>query len=112
MLEKERKCLKCGSSDHQLAVWSKVQERNGVRQTDKPTPNQASAVGNRPRVPVRVYTLDHPQVSNPTEVVECTIPILRRLAKVLVDPGVLHSFVSFTFMCGVDIKLVRLPYDL
>ena len=104
--------MKCGSSDHQLATCPKAQERSGVCQMDKPTPSQASAVGNRPRVPARVYALNHQQVPNPTEVVEGTIPIFHRLAKVLVDPGALHSFVSSAFMCGVDIKSARLRYDL
>ena len=64
-----------------------------------------------PRVPARVYALDHQQVPNPMEVVEGTILIFHRLTKVLVDHSASHSFVSLAFMCGVDINPVRLPYD-
>ena len=48
----------------------------------------------------------------PTEVVEGTIPVFHRLAKILIDPGATHSFVSPTFMLGIDVKVERLPYDL
>ena len=43
---------------------------------------------------------------------ESTIPVFHRLAKSLIDPGATHSFVNPTFMCGLDVKVERLPYDL
>ena len=45
-------------------------------------------------------------------VVEGTIPIFHRSAKILIDPSATHSFVNPTFMCGIDVKAKRLPYDL
>ena len=44
--------------------------------------------------------------------VESTIPIFHRLVKVLIDPGATHSFVNPNFMSGIDVKPIKLPYDL
>ncbi|XP_027155773.1 uncharacterized protein LOC113756211 [Coffea eugenioides] len=44
--------------------------------------------------------------------VESTIPVFHRLAKILIDSGATHSFVNPEFMCGIDIQPVSLPYDL
>ena len=30
----------------------------------------------------------------------------------MIDPDATHSFVNPTFMCGIDVKAERLPYDL
>lgn len=38
--------------------------------------------------------------------------MLRNLLSILIDPGAMHSFVNPTFMCGIDVKIERLPYDL
>ena len=48
------------------------------------------------------------------EVVEGTIPVFHRLAKILINPGATHSFVSPAFMLGIDMKVEveRLPYEL
>ncbi|XP_071923175.1 uncharacterized protein [Coffea arabica] len=43
---------------------------------------------------------------------EGTLPIFHRLARVLIDPGATHSFVNPTFMSEIDVKPVRLPFDL
>ena len=60
----------------------------------------------------RVYALDYQQIPDSTEVVEGTIHIFQYLAKVLIDPGVTHSFVDSNFMSGIDVKPIKLPYDL
>ena len=39
------------------------------------------------------------------------IPIFHRLAKVLIDSGVTHSFVNSNFMSGIDMKPIKLFYD-
>ena len=59
-----------------------------------------------------MYSLEPQQVPDSSEVVEGTITIFHRFAKVLVDPGATHSFVNPNFMCGIDIKPASLPYDL
>ena len=60
----------------------------------------------------RVYILDQQAVPEPSKVVEGTIPVFHRLAKILIDPGATHSFVNPTFIYGIDVKAERLPYDL
>ena len=40
------------------------------------------------------------------------IPIFHCLAKVLIEFGATHSFVNSKFMSGVDVKPIKLPYDL
>ncbi|XP_071939911.1 uncharacterized protein [Coffea arabica] len=78
------------------------------------TPNARpnTSGGSRPTVPARVYAIDDQPVPDSSEVVEGTLSIFHRLAKVLIDPGATHSFVNPTFMSGIDVKPVRLPFDL
>ena len=108
---KESKCLRCGSAEHQIANCPKISE-NGGSQGGATSSRQTASGGSRPKVPARVYALDSQPVPDPSEVVEGTLPIFHRLAKVLIDPGATHSFVNPAFMCGIDVKPVRLPYDL
>ncbi|XP_071917014.1 uncharacterized protein [Coffea arabica] len=100
------KCLKCGSNEHQISGCPKVQEGT----TPNARPNTSG--GSRPTVPARVYAMDDQPVPDSSDVVEGTLPIFHRLAKVLIDPGATHSFVNPTFMSGIDVKPVRLPIDL
>ena len=44
--------------------------------------------------------------------VEGTLPVFHRLAKILIDPGATHSFVNLNFLSGIDLKPIKLPYDL
>ena len=60
----------------------------------------------------RVYALNQHQVPNPSEVIEGTIPVFYRLAKILIESGATHSFVNLNFNCAIDVKAERLPYDL
>ena len=63
-------------------------------------------------MPVRVYALDQQQVPNSFEVVEVMIPVFHRLAKILIGLGATHSSVNPNFLCEIDVKAKRLPYDL
>nr|XP_027109267.1 uncharacterized protein LOC113729140 [Coffea arabica] len=103
---KQGKCLKCGSSEHQISGCPKIQDDGTLNA------GPANSGGNRPTVPARVYTIDDQPVPDSSEVVEGTLPIFQRLARVLIDPGATHSFVNPTFMSGIDVKPVRLPFDL
>mgnify|MGYP004723277925 FL=1 len=47
-----------------------------------------------------------------TEVVECTIPVFNRLAKILINPGAMHSFVIVDFINRIGMKFNKLPYEL
>ncbi|XP_071905696.1 uncharacterized protein [Coffea arabica] len=103
---KQGKCLKCGSNEHQIFGCPKMQEGT----TSNARPNTSG--GSRPTVPARVYAIDDQPVPDSSEVVEGTLPIFHRLAKVLIDPGATHSFVNPSFMSGIDVQPVRLPFDL
>ncbi|XP_071924789.1 uncharacterized protein [Coffea arabica] len=78
------------------------------------TPNARpnTSGGSRPTAPARVYAIDDQPVPDSSEVVEGTLPIFHRLAKVLIDPGATHSFVNPSFMFEIDVRPVRLPFDL
>nr|XP_027062810.1 uncharacterized protein LOC113689203 [Coffea arabica] len=104
--KKQGRCLRCGSSEHQISGCPKVQE--GTPQKARPN----TSGGSRPTVPARVYAIDDQPVPDSSEVVEGTLPIFHRLAKVLIDPGATHSFVNPSFMSGIDMQPVRLPFDL
>ncbi|XP_071920667.1 uncharacterized protein [Coffea arabica] len=111
--KKLKKCLVCGSSEHQIATCPvKNRDGNGGTQSEKSNPKQPTASTSRPKTSARVFALDHRRVPDSSEVVEGTIPIFHRLAKLLIDPGATHSFVNPAFMCGIAVNPVKLPYDL
>ncbi|XP_071928152.1 uncharacterized protein [Coffea arabica] len=104
--KKGGKCLRCGSSEHQIFGCSKMQD--GGTLNARP----ATSGGDRPKVPARVYAIDDQPVPDSSEVVEGTLPIFHQLARVLIDPGATHSFVNPNFMSGIDVQPVRLPFDI
>nr|XP_027088588.1 uncharacterized protein LOC113709944 [Coffea arabica] len=106
---KARKCLRCGSTEHQIANCPLISD---TQSAGKSNPKPTNVGGTRSRAPARVYSLDQQSVPELTEVVECTIPVFHCLSKILIDPSATHSFVSPTFMLGIDVKVERLPYDL
>ncbi|XP_027184046.1 uncharacterized protein LOC113782353 [Coffea eugenioides] len=110
---KQGKCLICGSAEHQISsCFNASMEGENTQQLARSASKQSSAEGGRQKVPTRVYALDNQQISNPTEVVECTIPVFHRLARVLIDFRATYSFVDPNFMKGVDVKCDFLPFDL
>ncbi|XP_027151966.1 uncharacterized protein LOC113780390 [Coffea eugenioides] len=110
---KERKCLCCGSAEHQIANCSVLpREARVTTQSSKANSGQSKMEGTKPKVPAQVYSLEQHQVPDSSGVVEGTIPIFHHLARILIDPGATHSIVNPDFMCGIDIKPVSLPYDL
>ncbi|XP_027067801.1 uncharacterized protein [Coffea arabica] len=110
---KLRKCLRCGSSEHHLAGGPvKNREGNGGAQPEKSNHKQPTVSGSRPKSSSMVFALDYQRAPESSEVVEGTIPVFHRLAKLLIDPGATHSFVNPTFMCGIDLSPIKLPYDL
>nr|XP_027088578.1 uncharacterized protein LOC113709934 [Coffea arabica] len=110
---KERKCLRCGSAEHQIASCPILpREARVTPQSSKANSGQSKVEGTRPNVPARVYSLEQHQVPDSSEIVEGTIPVFHRLVRILIDLGATHSFVNPDFMCRIDIKPVSLPYDL
>ncbi|XP_027169138.1 uncharacterized protein LOC113768828 [Coffea eugenioides] len=109
---KERRCLRCGSAEHQIANCPVLpREARVTTQSSKANSGQSKVEGTKPKVPARVYSLEQQQVLDSSGVVEGTIPVFHRLARILIDPGATHSFVNPDFMCGIDITPVSLPYD-
>ncbi|XP_027182086.1 uncharacterized protein LOC113780486 [Coffea eugenioides] len=107
------KCLFCGSVEHQLASCPTAPRVGGSSQRPEKLISKQTSIGeSRPMVPARIYALDYQQIPDATEVVEDTIPIFYRLVKILIDPGATHSLVYPNFMSGIDLKPIKLPYDL
>ena len=80
-----RKCLVCGSSEHQIATCPvKNRDENGGTQPEKSNPKQPTASASRPKTSTRVFALNHQRVPESSEVVEGTIPVFHRLAKLLI----------------------------
>ncbi|XP_027157418.1 uncharacterized protein LOC113758945 [Coffea eugenioides] len=110
---KMRKCLRCGSFEHQIAACLvKNHDGNEGAQPEKSNPKQPTATGSRPKSSTRVFALDYQRAPESSEVVEGTIPVFHHLAKLLIDPGATHSFVNPAFMCGIAVNPVKLPYNL
>ncbi|XP_027124189.2 uncharacterized protein [Coffea arabica] len=110
---KEKKCLRCRSAEHQIASCPvQPREARGSTQSSKAISGQSKVEGTKPKVPVRVYSLEQRPVPDSVEVVEGTIPIFHRLVRILIDSGATHSFVNPEFMCGIDVTPVNLPYEL
>ncbi|XP_027169505.1 uncharacterized protein LOC113769237 [Coffea eugenioides] len=110
---KQNKCLRCGSAEHRLASCPvQPREAKGITQSSKATSIQSRVEGAKPKVPARVYSIEQRPVPDSAEVVEGTIPVFHRLARILIDPGATHSFVNPEFMCGIDINPVTLPFEL
>ncbi|XP_027155509.1 uncharacterized protein LOC113758506 [Coffea eugenioides] len=112
---KEKKCLRCGSAEHQIASCPvQPREARGTTQShsSKATSGQSRVEGVKPKVLARVYSIEQRPVPDSAEVVEGTIPVFHCLARILIDLGATHSFVNHDFMCGIDITPISLPYDL
>ena len=62
------------------------------------------------RVPARVYAMDKNEVEGEADVVEGTLTISEKLAKLLIDPGSTHSFVRPGFIKRLGFKTENLPY--
>nr|XP_027124217.1 uncharacterized protein LOC113740903 [Coffea arabica] len=111
--QKLKKCLRYGSSEHQIATCLvKNLEGNEAAQPEKSNPKQPTASGSRRKSSARVFALDYQRAPESSEVVEGTIPVFHSLAKLLIDPGATHSFVNPVFMCGIGSCPVKLSYDL
>ncbi|XP_071912307.1 uncharacterized protein [Coffea arabica] len=73
---KARKCLRCGSTEHQIVNCPLISD---TQSTARSNPRPTNVGGARSRVPARVYSLDQTIVPEPTKVVEVTIPVFHWL---------------------------------
>nr|XP_027062811.1 uncharacterized protein LOC113689204 [Coffea arabica] len=68
---KERRCLRCGSAEHQIANCPVLpRETRATTQSSKANSGQSKVEGTKPKVPARVYSLEQQQVPDPSGVVE------------------------------------------
>ncbi|XP_027171658.1 uncharacterized protein LOC113771255 [Coffea eugenioides] len=110
---KEKKCLRCGSTEHQIASCPvQPREARRITQSSKATSAQSKVEVTKSKVPALVDSIEQRPVPESAEVVEGTTPVFHRLARILIDPDATHSFVNPAFMCGINITLVNLPYEL
>ncbi|XP_027168564.1 uncharacterized protein LOC113768415 [Coffea eugenioides] len=110
---KSKKCLYCGSAEHQLSRCPSVLTgRVSTQRSEKSASKQSSARGSRPKVSARIYALDYRQVSDSTKVVEGMVLVFHYLTKVLSGRGTTHSFTNSRFMSGVEVRPIKFPYDL
>ena len=120
---KGRKCLVCGSTEHQVNSCPKKGQGGVSGQSSNQNTHRSANEGSRPRTPsneggsrsrvvARVYAIDRQQTPETTKVVEGTPPVFHRLARTLIDPGATHSFVNPEFICGIDLIPIKLSYDL
>ena len=89
-----------------------MRTEGGTSQAEGIAPKPTNVAGNRPKVPARVYAMEHHEVTDSSAVIEGKLSIFRRTASVLIDPGATHSFVNLAFMAHIDVKAEKLPYDL
>ncbi|XP_071921807.1 uncharacterized protein [Coffea arabica] len=77
---KERKCLRCGSAEHQIANCPVLpREARVTTQSSKANSVQSKVEGTKPKVPARVYSLEQHQVPDSSGVVEGERKLLRNL---------------------------------
>ena len=68
-------------------------------------PRGRPAAGGKPKVAARVYAMDKAEVGSEADVVEGTLSVSGKLAKVLLDPGSTHSFIRPTFIMRTRSKV-------
>ncbi|MQL72446.1 hypothetical protein Taro_004787 [Colocasia esculenta] len=107
------RCLKCGSSDHKIKDYPRLQR-------GAPTPAVAAAAPatgrpGRPRAPARVFALAREDAEQAEHVTEGTVLLLGVHARVFFDTGATHSFIFEWFArqlaleSGVESKELEAP---
>ncbi|KAL3516349.1 hypothetical protein ACH5RR_023251 [Cinchona calisaya] len=110
---KGRKCIHCGSIEHQISDCPKIQdERNPVRRPGRPSQRKLEGEANKPKIPTSVYAIDKKDMPKASNVVEGMLPVFHRLARILIDPRSTHSLVRPNFMHDIGVDIEKLPYKL
>ncbi|XP_071905816.1 uncharacterized protein [Coffea arabica] len=92
---KERKCLHCGSADHQIPICPVLpREGSESQQSTRTNSGQAKVEGAKPKVLARVYSLESQQVPDSSEVVEGERKLLGDLISL--------SIKGYDVMLGMD----------
>lgn len=101
-------CFVCKQKGHLATNCpQKVQEITVPPQRQHP-----AGITNPPRVPARVYAMEQTDLQDLTDVIEGTLLIQNKIARVLIDPGATHSFVSSKFVSNLEISPTQTPYTL
>ena len=104
------KCLRCGSLDHKIKDCLMIRSETTRTAADVPVSRGNPGPVGKSKVPARVYALDKSEVDREADVVEGTLLVSGKFAKVLLDPGSTHSFVRPSFMKGLKLQSEILPY--
>ena len=108
--KKARKCLKCGSTQHQIKNCPSVNWESLKPLVTVPTQSEKSGTAGKPKVPAWVYAVSKEDVDNDADMVEGKLLISGKLAKVLLDPGSTHSFVRPKFIQELGLNMEELPH--
>ena len=66
----------------------------------------------KPRVQGRVFAMTHRDTQATSDVMTCTLRIHTLFARVLIDPGLTHSFISVSFADLLDMHVTNMDFDL
>ncbi|GAV85237.1 zf-CCHC domain-containing protein/RVP_2 domain-containing protein [Cephalotus follicularis] len=108
-------CLRCGASGHSVRDCPKSQATSptGLASSSGAAagPSQRRDTG-KGIAKGRVFTLSQTEVPESTSVIGGTMYIYGFSARVLVDPGASHSFISSQFASYLDVTPDCMPYTL
>ncbi|MQM22624.1 hypothetical protein Taro_055679, partial [Colocasia esculenta] len=90
------KCLKCGSTEHQIRDCPGLQQ-SLLRGAPAPAAAPVTEKPGRPRAQARVYALAREDAEQAENVTEGTVLFMGVQAQVLFDMGATHSFISEQF---------------
>ena len=96
-------CFKCGQMGHRIKDCPSMKSELMAKPTE---------VKQRPKVQGRVFAITEQDAKASKSVVTGTIPIFSHTARVLIDPGSTHSFVSCAYMKYADCVLELLDFEL
>ncbi|KAI5678579.1 hypothetical protein M9H77_09529 [Catharanthus roseus] len=107
-----RICTYCGRSGHDQCPEMQQVTPEMSRKAGRPPVMRGTTEGrnNKPQVKAKVYALDGLPVDIEAEIVEGMIKIFSQLARVLIDPGATHFFVSLHFIKHIPIPPVNMHY--
>nr|XP_023921956.1 uncharacterized protein LOC112033418 [Quercus suber] len=100
---KDCPAMKCGQMGHRIKDCPAMKSELVTKPTD---------VKQRPKVQGRVFAITEQDAKASKSVVTGTIPIFSHNARVLIDPGSTHSFVSCAYMKYADCVPELLDFEL